>query len=121
MTKDETKPRVYEVGNVVIEHRKNDAGGIDVVDGILYRFVDDNREAGVLAHSVGPEGESTGIFRDMKGTYSGEVVEIVDAPEGADMEISQEYKENDKAYNEAMEEMYEKQNEQSGEAGQRMR
>ena len=108
---DETRPKIYEVVQVVLDHSTNSAGGVDVTEGTLYKFVDNNEEAGILAHSVGPLGESTGIFSSMEGTAPQEVAEIVDAPKDANMEIPQEYKENEETYIEALKEMEERQNE----------
>ena len=103
-TPEEQKPQIYKVGDVILDYHGNSAGGVDVVKGELYRFKGTNEEAGVLAHSVGPHGESTGIFAHMETTSEGEVANIVDAPKDADMTIPKKYKDAEEGYYSALEE-----------------
>ena len=105
---DKTKPKVYEVGRIILGHKEREdeqridplynrpyeiKGEVYPVYGTLYRFIDNNTVAGVLVFGGDfEEYKSTGIFKNnFKDIES--VVEIVEASEGANMEIPQEYKE----------------------------
>ena|SRR3989338_3843136 len=102
---EDERSRVYKVGDVILDYSGNSAGGIEVIKGELYRFEGTNEEAGVLAHSVGSHGESTGIFANMKTTSEGEVANIICAPRDADMSIPQNYKDIEEGYYKELEEL----------------
>ena len=84
------KIKIYKGDEVREERGMNSAGGYECAYGTEYYFAEDYVDlyrrfkchdfAGILFHSVGPYGESTGIFSSMRGTAIEEICEIVQRP-----------------------------------------